>query len=188
MTALIFIVAVALAQLSRIPLRLLAMRVWLGVLFFTGCIALPAVFTTPGLTIWHLPLLGWRVTSQGLYSAAHLLVRAETSATWVLLVVLCTSWTHVLKALRTLRFPVTGVVIFGMTHRYIFLLVQLAREQFEARRSRLSGCSMRGTAGRLPHRAPVCSWTRAYNLAAKYTPRCKLGDFVAKFTPSMISK
>jgi cobalt/nickel transport system permease protein len=138
-TALIFIVAVVLAQLSRIPLRLLAMRVWLGVLFFTGCIALPAVFTTPGLTIWHLPPLGWRVTSQGLYSAAHLLMRAETSATWVLLVVLCTSWTDVLKALRTLRFPVTGVVILGMTHRYIFLLLQLAREQFEARRSRLVG-------------------------------------------------
>jgi len=138
-TASIFLLAVALAQLSRIPLRLLVMRVWLGVLFFTGCIALPAVFTTPGLTIWQLPLLGWSVTSQGLYSAAHLLMRAETSATWVLLVVLCTSWTHVLKALRTLRVPVTAVVILGMTHRYIFLLLHLAREQFEARRSRLVG-------------------------------------------------
>ena len=138
-TASIFLLAVALAQLSRIPLRLLVMRVWLGVLFFTGCIALPAVFTTPGLTIWQLPLLGWSVTSQGLYSAAHLLMRTETSATWVLLVVLCTSWTHVLKALRTLRVPVTAVVILGMTHRYIFLLLHLAREQFEARRSRLVG-------------------------------------------------
>jgi cobalt ECF transporter T component CbiQ len=138
-TASIFLAAVVLARLSRIPLRLLVMRVWLGVLFFTGCIALPAVFTTPGLTIWQLPLLGWSVTSQGLSSAVHLLMRAETSATWVLLVVLCTSWTHVLKVLRTLRVPVTAVVILGMTHRYIFLLLQLAREQFEARRSRLVG-------------------------------------------------
>ena len=138
-TASIFLVAVVLARLSRIPLRLLVMRVWLGVLFFTGCIALPAVFTTPGLTIWQLPLLGWSVTSQGLSSAVHLLMRAETSATWVSLVVLCTSWTHVLKVLRTLRVPVTAVVILGMTHRYIFLLLQLAREQFEARRSRLVG-------------------------------------------------
>ena len=138
-TASIFLVAVALAQLSHIPLRLLATRVWLGVLFFTGCIALPAVFTTPGLNIWRLPLLGWPVTSQGLHSATHLLMRAETSATWVSLVVLCTSWTHLLKALRALRVPVTAVVILGMTHRYIFLLLQLAREQFEARRSRLLG-------------------------------------------------
>jgi len=41
--------------------------------------------------------------------------------------------------LRTLRVPVTAVVILGMTHRYIFLLLHLAREQFEARRSRLVG-------------------------------------------------
>jgi cobalt/nickel transport system permease protein len=138
-TASIFLFAAALAQLSRIPLGLLAARVWLGVLFFTGCIVLPAVFTTPGLTIWHLPVLGWPVTSQGLYSATHLLMRAETSATWVSLVVLSTPWTHLLKALRTLKVPVTAVVILGMTHRYIFLLLQLAREQFEARRSRLVG-------------------------------------------------
>jgi cobalt/nickel transport system permease protein len=138
-TLAIFVVALALARLSRIPLRLLATRVWLGVLFFTGCIALPAIFTTPGLTVWRLPLVGWPVTAQGLRSAAHLLLRAETSATWILLVVLSTSWTQVLKALRALRVPVTAVVILGMTHRYIFLLLQLAREQFEARRSRLVG-------------------------------------------------
>ena len=138
-TSSIFIVAVALAQFSGIPLRLLAMRVWLGVLLFTGSIALPAVFTTSGVTVWQLPLLGWPMTSQGLYSATHLLMRAETSATWVSLVVLTTSWTHVLKASRTLRVPVTAVVILGMTHRYIFLLLRLAREQFEARRSRLVG-------------------------------------------------
>ena len=138
-TSSILFVAVALAKLSGIPLRLLAIRVWLGVLLFTGSIALPAVFTTPGRTIWHWPLPGWSMTSQGVYSAAHLLMRTETSATWVSLVVLTTSWTHVLKALRALRVPVTAVVILGMTHRYIFLLLRLAREQFEARRSRLVG-------------------------------------------------
>ena len=138
-TLAIFIVALALACLSRIQLRLLAARVWLGVLFFTGCIALPAVFTTPGRTVWHMPLAGWSVSAQGLRSATHLLLRAETSATWIGLVVLSTSWPLVLKALRALRVPVTAVVILGMTHRYIFLLLQLAREQFEARRSRLVG-------------------------------------------------
>lgn len=138
-TLAIFIVALALARFSRIPLRLLATRVWLGVLCFTGCIALPAIFTTPGLILWHMPPLGWPVTAQGLRSATHLVLRAETSATWILLVVLSTPWTRVLKALRALRVPITAVVILGMTHRYIFLLLQLAREQFEARRSRLVG-------------------------------------------------
>ena len=138
-TASILMVAVALARFSGIPVRLLITRVWIGVLVFTGCIALPALFTTPGLVIWRLPLLGWPASSQGLYSAAHLLFRAETSATWVSLVVLSTTWINVLKALRALRVPVVAVVILGMTHRYIFLLLQLAREQFEARRSRLIG-------------------------------------------------
>ncbi len=138
-TASILMVAIVLGRCSGLTVRLLATRVWIGVFVFTGCIALPAIFTTPGIVIWRLPLLSWPVTSQGLYSATHLLIRAETSATWVSLVVLSTTWTDVLKALRALRVPVVAVVILGMTHRYIFLLLHLAREQFEARRSRLVG-------------------------------------------------
>jgi cobalt/nickel transport system permease protein len=136
-TSLIFVLALPVARVSGIPLRLVATRVWLGVLIFTGCIALPAVFIIPGRTLWHLPLLGWPVKAEGLSSAAHLLLRAETSATWALLVVLSTPWNALLKALRALRIPVAAVVIIGMTQRYIFLLLQLAREQFQARRSRL---------------------------------------------------
>jgi cobalt ECF transporter T component CbiQ len=138
-TAGILAAALALARISRVPLRILGARVWLSVLIFTGGIALPALFTTPGQVRWHLPWLGWPVTDQGVRSAAHLLLRAETSVTWVLLVVLSTPWVHVLKALRALGVPVTGVVLLGMTHRYAFLLLRLAQEQFEARRSRLVG-------------------------------------------------
>jgi cobalt/nickel transport system permease protein len=138
-TLAIFVLALPLAALSQIPLRVVAIRVWLGVLIFTGCIAVPAIFTTPGLTVWHLALVGWPVTAQGLCSAAQLLLRAETSATWLLLIALSTSWTRILKSLRVFRIPLTAVVILGMTHRYIFLLLQLAREQFEARRCRVVG-------------------------------------------------
>lgn len=52
---------------------------------------------------------------------------------------LTTPWTHLLKALRVFRAPVVFVVILGMTHRYIFLLLHLARDFFEARRSRQVG-------------------------------------------------
>src|SRR5208283_1597493 len=44
----IFAVAVLLALLSKVSLATLATRVWLVVLFFTGVIALPALFLTPG--------------------------------------------------------------------------------------------------------------------------------------------
>jgi cobalt ECF transporter T component CbiQ len=132
-------VAMMLAALSRIPLRLVALRIWLPVLFFTGVIALPAIFTTPGEARFRLPLLGWAATEQGLRTAALLLVRAETCATVVVLVVLSTPWARLLKALRMLGLPAMAVAILGMTHRYIFVLLGLSQEAFEARRARLVG-------------------------------------------------
>lgn len=135
----LFAVALALALLSRVPLRTLATRVWVGALLFTGAIALPAIFITPGQPIYRLPLLGWPITAQGLGSAAYLITRVETAATLALLLILCTPWTHVLKAMRVLRVPVVFVVILGMTFRYIFLLLETARDMFESRQSRLVG-------------------------------------------------
>lgn len=137
--AALFALAVVLAVLSRVPLRTLAGRVWVGALLFTGLIALPAVFITPGPVVARLPLLGWPLTATGLRSAAYLVARVETCATCALLLVLTTPWMHVLKALRVLRVPVVFVVVLGMTYRYIFLLLQTASDMFEARQSRLVG-------------------------------------------------
>ncbi len=131
--------AVALALASRLSLRALAARVWIGALLFTGAVALPALFLTPGREVWRLPLLGWPVTAQGLVAAAFLLSRVITSATLATLLVLTTPPNAVLKALRVLRVPAVFVVILGMTYRYIFLLLQTARDMFEARQSREVG-------------------------------------------------
>jgi cobalt ECF transporter T component CbiQ len=135
----IFAVAVLLAVLSRVPIRTLATRAWLGALFFTGMIALPAIFLTSGDALFRLPLLGWTITAQGITTAVYLISRVETTVTLSLLLVLCTLWTHVLKALRVLRVPVVFVVILGMTYRYIFVMLETARNMFEARQSRLVG-------------------------------------------------
>lgn len=137
--AMIFCVGVALALLSRVPIRTLAGRAWLGALLFTGMIALPAIFITPGRIVYRLPLLNWTVTAQGLQSASYLLARVLTAITLSLLLVLCTRWTHVLKALRVLGVPSVFIVILGMTYRYIFLMLQTAHDMFESRRSRLIG-------------------------------------------------
>ena len=135
----IFAVAIILALLSRVPIKTLATRAWLSVLLFTGCIALPAIFITPGHVIYQLPLLGWPVTAQGLRSAMYLITRVETATTLSLLLILCTPWPHVLKALRVLQVPTVFVVILGMTYRYIFLMLQTARDMFESRHSRMVG-------------------------------------------------
>jgi cobalt/nickel transport system permease protein len=131
--------AVLLALTSHIALRLLATRIWIAVLLFTGTIAFPAIFLTPGATLYRLPVFEWAVSYQGLRSAAFLILRAETAATLSVLLILCTLWTHLLRALRFFRLPVILVVIVGMTYRYIFLLLQTARDMFEAREARLVG-------------------------------------------------
>ena len=136
---LIFVFAVVLAAASAVPLRAFVFRTWASVLLFTGTIALPVIFITPGAEIFRLPVLHWAIKAQGLMSATYLILRSETTVTLTLLLVLTTLWTRVLKALRVLRVPVVFVVVLGMTHRYIFVMLETARDMFEARRSRLVG-------------------------------------------------
>lgn len=139
MLAGIFVAAVVLGLISRVPLRVLGARVWIAVLAFTGAIALPAIFLTPGNIVYRLPGLNWPVSHQGLISAAFLVLRAETAATLSMLLILCTLWTHLLRALRFFRIPVVLVVTLGMTYRYVFLFLQSAKDMFESREARLVG-------------------------------------------------
>lgn len=133
----LFLLALVLASSSHITAGRLCKQVWIGVLLFTGVIALPSIVVVPGSPLWEIPLVHWTVTHQGLRSAAFLVGRAETSATFAVLLILSTPWTHVLKAMRNLGVPVVVVAILGMTYRYIFLLLQTATQLFEARRSRI---------------------------------------------------
>jgi cobalt/nickel transport system permease protein len=134
-----FAIALVLGLSSRISPLKLAKRVWIPVLLFTGIIALPAPFVTAGRVVAHLPILGWQLTAQGLRSAGYLIGRVETASTLSVLLILSTPWTHVLKALRVLRVPVVIVVVLGMAYRYIFLLIDAARDMLESRRSRMVG-------------------------------------------------
>lgn len=121
----LFALALLLALVSRVPLPRLAKWVWLPVLFFTGTIALPAVFLLPG--------------SAGIRSGAFLISRAETAATLSAVLVLTTPWPWVLKALRTFGCPIVVVAILSMTYRYIFVILQTASDMFESRQSRTVG-------------------------------------------------
>ena len=132
-------VALALAMTSGVTPARMALQVWLPVLAFTGLVALPAAVTVPGTPVLAVPILGWPVTKQGLRSAALLVGRGEAASSLALLLVLCTPWTHILKALRLFGVPPVLVVILGMTHRYIFVLLGTAIAMFEARRARTVG-------------------------------------------------
>ena len=135
--AALFVMAVLLAMLSSVSPVTLAKRVWWVVLGFTGVIALPAIFLTPGVPVGAAG--GLAVTQQGLRTAGLLVLRVEAAVTFTALLVLCTPWNQVLKALRALRLPKEAIVMLAMTHRYVFLLVETATQMFDSRRSRTVG-------------------------------------------------
>jgi cobalt/nickel transport system permease protein len=128
--------ALVLALFSKIPLVFFVKRVWLLILFFTGLVALPALFITPGAALVHLPL-GLVITGTGLSPVLFLLLRVGTSVSLAVLLMLTTPWNSMLKALGVLRIPAVIVLILGMTYRYIHLLLHLTNDMFLSRKSRL---------------------------------------------------
>jgi cobalt/nickel transport system permease protein len=135
--AAVLLAATILAAFSSISVWVIATRVWLVTLPFSGALALPAIFLTPGTAM------------QGIRTAGMLVIRAETAATLALVLVFTTPWAHVLKSLRMFRVPVVFVVILGMTCRYILLMLETAHEMFESRKSRTVGALTRGEQRRI---------------------------------------
>ncbi len=133
----LFAFAVVVALTSRVPFGTLIKRVWLIVFGFTGLIALPAIFITPGNAVANAGHL--TITAQGLHTAALLILRVETAVTLTTALVLSTHWVQILRGLRALWIPAEVVTMLSMTHRYIFLLIETASQMFESRQSRMVG-------------------------------------------------
>jgi len=160
--AAVLLIAVSLAVASRTSLADLARWVWTPVLLFTGCIAVPAIFITPGVRIFEsVP-----ITSQGVRTASYLLLRAETAVSLSTLLVLSTRWAHILKALRVLRVPVVFVVILGMTYRYLFVILDTALDMFESRESRTVGVLEGANRRRIATATVGVLLSKSYHLSA----------------------
>jgi cobalt ECF transporter T component CbiQ len=123
--------------LSRVSVLKLGAWIWGPVLLFTGAVAAPAIFLTPGSPLFEFH--AWTITSQGVRSALFLVSRAETTATLSALLVLTTPWPWVMKSLRVFKCPMVVVAILGMTYRYVFVILQTALDMFVARKSRTVG-------------------------------------------------
>ena len=131
-------ITLVLARLSQVPMGFFVKRVWLFMPFFTGIIALPALFITPGPPLVQLPF-GLTITQTGAQTALFLLMRVSTSVSLGILLILTTQWNTVLKALGVLRIPAEILLILGMTYRYIYLLLHTANDMFLSRQSRVVG-------------------------------------------------
>jgi cobalt/nickel transport system permease protein len=109
-------------------------RLWFFIPVYTAVIALPALFLTPGDSLGET-----MITRQGLLSAAFLVFRVVTCVSFMLLLILTTHWSVLLKALRSMGVPHLLVFMLAMTHRYIYVLLQTTHSLFLARQSRKVG-------------------------------------------------
>jgi cobalt ECF transporter T component CbiQ len=134
----LYLLTLFLAWRSSISVSFFIKRVWLFMPFFTGLIALPALFITPGPPLAFLPL-GLVITKTGFQTVLFLLLRVSTSVSFGVLLILTTPWPTLLKALNVLRVPDGFLLILGMTYRYLFLLLLLTEDMFLSRKSRIVG-------------------------------------------------
>jgi cobalt/nickel transport system permease protein len=147
----LYILTLPVAYASRVPMGFFLKRVWVFMPFFTGIVALPALFNvfTPGVPLITLidlasPRIYLAITQPGVITAAFLLLRVGASVSMGALLILTTHWTTLLKALRVLHVPQAFVLILGMTYRYIYLLLHVTNNMFLARKSRVVGRVSRG--------------------------------------------
>ncbi len=134
----LYAVILASAWWSSVPMGFFVKRVWLFMPFFTGIVAIPAFFITPGPPLAHLPL-GLVITRTGAMTALFLLLRVSTSVSATVLLVLTTPWNSVLKALGVLHVPDVFILILGMTFRYIYLFLHTTNDMLLSRKSRIVG-------------------------------------------------
>lgn len=158
----LYLICLALAGLSRVPIKVIVGRVWLGVVLFSGVVLLPSLFNwvapgTPVLVIAHFgPTSGggaagvirlgpWQVpaelaiTREGLLGAFLVIGRVAVSLSAATLLAVTTRWQELIRGLARLGLPKLFVELLEMTYRYLVLLVRSAGELFEARESRTVG-------------------------------------------------
>ncbi|NLV73636.1 MAG: cobalt ECF transporter T component CbiQ [Chloroflexi bacterium] len=126
-----------LAAASRIRVRTLA-RFWLGIPLVAALIGVPALFITPGPTLYRLTG-GLAISATGLRSVTLLYLRVGTSASSAILLALTTRWHDLLHALARLGMPDVLLLALGMTYRYIYTLLELTNDMLTARLSRSVG-------------------------------------------------
>ena len=147
----VYLFLLIVASVSKISLKFFITRVWLFLPFFTGIIALPAIFNffipgKPLLVLINQPQhnLYVAITQNGVMTALFLLTRVTSSVSLGILLVLTTPWTRFLKALGSLHFPQILIIMTMMTYRYIFVLLTAVNSMFLARKSRMVGKSPTG--------------------------------------------
>jgi cobalt/nickel transport system permease protein len=134
----LYLLSIVFCYLSNIPLNHYLKRVWLFVPIFTGIIALPIIFITPGNPIYILsnsPYIA--ITDNGLHYAITFTLRVATAVSYAVLLTITTTWNDITKALNKLGVPDMVITIMTIAYRYIFLLMNTLLDSMYSRKSRL---------------------------------------------------
>lgn len=149
--AIVYLLTLLFARLSKIGIGFFIKRVWLFVPFFAGVIVIPVIFNVflpgdPLIPIMNLPPdahLGpfalpdsIYITEQGVMTAATFTLRVATAVSAVVLLFLSTPQQLLFKSLRSLRVPKVYVLTMAMAYRYIFLFMEMIRDLHVAKKSR----------------------------------------------------
>ena len=151
-----YVLLLALAGFSAIPLKALLKRVWLVIPLFTGIMVFPALFNwvRPGDPLWIIWDFGQPVqlgpfdfpqtltiTKQGFWGDVLIISRVGISVSLALILTMTTRWNDLLRALRAFFVPKIIIATLEMTYRYIFVLLTIVEEMFLARKARDAGNS-----------------------------------------------
>jgi cobalt/nickel transport system permease protein len=147
----IYVLTLIFAYLSKIEVGFFIKRVWLFIPVFAGIIALPMIFNIflPGDPLYQVAYLGSGahlgpltlpesifITRQGLNAAVIFTMRVATCVSAVVLLFITTPQQILFKSLRTVGVPKLYVLTLEMAYRYIFLLMDLVRELYVAKKAR----------------------------------------------------
>lgn len=150
----LWLITLLLMGLSRLPVLVLQKRIWGFIPLITLIFALPVTLNivmggSPLLMIYQfaspIHYLGVNlpdtlfVTRQGAASAAFIFLRVGLSLSLGVMLVMTTPAAEIFKSLRVLKVPSLFIMIIEMTYRYLFLLLAISIEMFEARSLRTVG-------------------------------------------------
>ena len=147
----VYALTVLFSYLSKIEVGFFIKRVWLFIPLFAGIIAIPMIFNVflPGDPLIQLIYLGpgahlgpfslpesIYITRQGVNGAVIFTVRVAACVSAVVLLFLTTPQQVLFKSLRSVGVPKLYVLTLEMAYRYIFLLMDLVREMYIAKKAR----------------------------------------------------
>lgn len=149
--AFIYLLTLVFAHASKIDLVFFIKRVWLFIPLFAGIIAMPMILNIfiPGDPLIHLASLApgahlgpfslpesIYVTRQGAMAAAIFTMRVAACVSAVVLLFITTPKQVLFRSLRAVGVPKLYVLTVEMAYRYIFLLMELVREMYIAKKAR----------------------------------------------------